>query len=792
MEVVLPGFDTFTHSPKRGAPLPLRPLVEEERSISSSPINLLESKFYGKLKSNSLIQAEPAEVHFSGFELGKKYWNSLKLINISTEVMNIHIIPTQTNYFQTTYTKKYRLVPGLAYTVKVQFCPDEWRYFYDCIRVHCKGEENLLIPVHAYPVIADLHIPPRIDLPAVPLGQSVSHAIPLRCSCPIHFEFQVLVIEPSPAFSIHPLSGVIPANGEVDIIVTFNPVQYETTQVTFKLVVSQFNTRPFLCTVTGTSNPYVAISQVERKMGHKDAAKSSAPAPQVFARPKTVKPKKVKEVAISKPPLDVCTHGGVAKMLIRDTNKLNSKALNEAISSGNTDTAQTRQVKEALFLKKVQENEKRRQESCRRWQVDHVGEDPLSMEKRRQILEEREVAMHDYSVKRGDTQEDRQFPFGQAKLSSERVVLEAGQTPEASPHFQSYPSINWELRWRCLDLFQQAARKIVIQCRVKTRLARLRELVKSIKEEAAKQEAVTEVAQCAEVSSAKVFVFPHPTFSEKDDPLALDFSTLHVDPIGVTVTKHVPFFKLKVPQHYKIMGYKPVPTLDAYTCYIPTTLARPLRSLPVEEEEIVAGKAKDDGSEILEHLEEEPDGVKSQPRDISYKFTAPDFKPIPAHPLHIFNPAPGLHAHHSNPKYLESDPEYHLCPIPTYHQIHHEDGGASTHEYLMDEEVIEDMMTWKEDFNTMVLSCLSKRRAETQKDVSLRSVYNTEILPVQAHCLKGLPNEIQHLKGKAPTESTVHLMPEMVQAMFMNEVSIPSSAEMKKKLKKQSTEDAKN
>lgn len=30
-------------------------------------------EIYANLKSNSLIQAEPSELHFSGFELGKDY-----------------------------------------------------------------------------------------------------------------------------------------------------------------------------------------------------------------------------------------------------------------------------------------------------------------------------------------------------------------------------------------------------------------------------------------------------------------------------------------------------------------------------------------------------------------------------------------------------------------------------------------------------------------------------------------------------------------------------------------------
>lgn len=41
---------------------------------------------------------------------------------------------------------KDRLIPGLAYTVNVAFCPEDWHYFSDCIRVHCKVSVSLRSP----------------------------------------------------------------------------------------------------------------------------------------------------------------------------------------------------------------------------------------------------------------------------------------------------------------------------------------------------------------------------------------------------------------------------------------------------------------------------------------------------------------------------------------------------------------------------------------------------------------------------------------------------------------------
>ncbi|MEQ2172084.1 hypothetical protein GOODEAATRI_017377 [Goodea atripinnis] len=76
---------------------------------------------------------------------------------------------------------------------------------------------------------------------------------------------------------------------------------------------------------------------------------------------------------------------------------------------------------------------------------------------------------------------DEDFALEQTKLSSRRILRDAGQDPDGEPVFQLYTSIHWELRQRVLTLFQQAARKVVIRCRLQRRLASLKKLAESIK-----------------------------------------------------------------------------------------------------------------------------------------------------------------------------------------------------------------------------------------------------------------------------------------------------------------------
>ncbi len=122
---------------------------------------------YDNVGSNGIFGASPSVVKFQGFEIRKTHTLKVRLINNSPAPQRLHILPPSTPYFKIRYSKKGMVPAGIAEEIYIQFTPnDEYKYYYDCIRIHCEGDK-ILIPIHAFPVIntkKDEIFPYLIDL----------------------------------------------------------------------------------------------------------------------------------------------------------------------------------------------------------------------------------------------------------------------------------------------------------------------------------------------------------------------------------------------------------------------------------------------------------------------------------------------------------------------------------------------------------------------------------------------------------------------------------------------------
>ncbi|MCJ8747775.1 hypothetical protein PDJAM_G00157290 [Pangasius djambal] len=789
MEVVLQTPNTFSDNVKKKKSLPLSQLVEETRRTSKVSHHLLETRSFAKVKSNNVVEAEPSELHFSGFEVGKDYKKVVKLINVSPEVIHVHILPTQTKYFRTEYTQKSRLVPGLAQTITVHFSPDEWRYFFDSIRIHCKGEENLLVAIHAYPVIDDLKIPSHINLFPVPLGHSSTCVIPLSCSCPVDFEFQVHCLKSHEAFRIYPLSGIIPAKGKTDLSVTFTPQQYGMAEVTLQLVISQFNSKPFICTLMASCSPNLTLNQQRENAENAKTAKDLHTEEVVYlVSPKLkakVTPRREKHTKKKTKPdpytqssdVDLSNHARLAKMLIQHQDKMSYKDLREAMS--HTKTAyQTRQVKEAAFEDQVRVNAQKDRANHLQWQV-HLGDDLVSAEQKIKILKEQEVAASEYMMNKdmGGRKMDiaQIFP----KLSSHRVVRSAGQCPACTPVFYVYGSSQLEVRWRVLRLFQQTARKVILQVRMHKRLLLLRELASSTKRQVRgeKNKGISEKKQLLNLSTEKLLPFISPIFpsSNHPDELAINkIGNVHVGLFEEDLTSTIPFFNLKVPQHYKLMGYQEVTVYDSKASFAHKNQRRLLRTGAQNELLPMVVSPGLNSYQEKEVQEEERPEPELNPM-LCFRTPHSVLNPQNAHPLRIFNPAPSVCAFKPTPLYLESDPEFHLCPLTRHTICKDYVVGVHTNStqkmFLDREDIIKGTMIWKK-FPCLALNTVSSVPAQTSSQNPRISL----VLPLEAPpSLKDLPDNIREEISFGEAEGAgVSLNPDMVQAEFATFENSPS------------------
>ncbi|KAK6165253.1 hypothetical protein SNE40_022213 [Patella caerulea] len=777
-------------------------IVEPVKKNQYVPNHILETKTFAKVGKNSMIHAQPTTIHFDGFNTFTRQSQTLSIVNASTEVICIHIIPPQTKHFSIKYIKNKRMVPGLTLDCVIEFEGDEWRYYYDCVRINCQGEENLMIPLHAYPVLNLKEFPQNFVFPPVPVGETMSQTFPLKCEVPVDFEYQLEYIRPHPFFTVKPMSGCIPANGTTDIVITFSPCEFLTAQMTLQLITSQFNSKPIVCQFTGTSAPgllkersktqYLSqkktdvldprcLSPLDRARSNRRAAKSKT----------TIRPQQPQEIVKDgiKFPGIINTPHAVAQVLNQQPGRLKAKDVRDTmLSQKDNNKPSSRQMKEALFEQTVRKNVYEERQNQLRWQVK-LGDNQLDQSNRVKILEERDNAWNYYMfTRREDPIPENEYERLKTCVKFRRTMRRNDQLAYKEATFDPYNNDMWAVRHVALEKFVQAARKVIIRNRGEVKLKSLRKVVIDWSKKKYTMEHLTHDQQDKidedeekedipvqyDISSNRIKQVTFPTFIPPDgkDDMAPDaVGVVPFMPTDVIVKKKVPFFNLKVAQCYQLNGYKPHDIHASSSGFIPSKLVRPLRS--GAQEEIINLPVPDQ----VHHTEIEERDTTVGESTTSLSPPQALFDPVEYPPLHIFNPAPGLQVFHAPAPYSETSSDFHLCPLPRYicKDVMKSPHTSTQRKYLDREDIIRGTMSWKK-FPSQGLTSLSNTPTLTGVWIPRwDDSFGRDILPHDVPpLLDSLPtDDNEHIAAEEEnvenTESRlgdVNLTPEMVAALF--------------------------
>eukprot|EP00743_Colponemidia_sp_Colp-15_P003394 GILK01003668.1.p1 GENE.GILK01003668.1~~GILK01003668.1.p1 ORF type:complete len:832 (-),score=131.18 GILK01003668.1:94-2589(-) len=619
---------------------------------------LAESHIYAKLGSNGFVDARPSVLHFGGYQVDKTHTQLLRIVNVSSESQRIHILNPTTKFFTTRVNKKGLLAPGMSEDIYVDFTPTEWRYYYDCIRIHCEGEK-LLVPMHGYPVMNDVVFPKLIDFGACAVGSEVIRYERLECKIPINFEFEFTIKTSHSDFQVSPMTGIVPANGFVDIQITYSPSRLSTSSMEIQVNISQFGFTPFITTVLGSG---LAGAKLEQTLSM-TLTQLNEQSPLAKTAGKTVRVRKSqKPITIKypeqRPPTPDAIVDGVViprhmddltsvnfvltqepgKLKLRDlkmfieTQKQKSFQNTSTDDDSITDPGRQRQAREMQFemgYRKLEGLDREKEIKfflCR-------GDVAMTQEEAQEVKQERIKSQNRLESKLRELDRSRYETVASVK----RPVVAKGREPQVSATFDIYKNDTITMRRQVLERFVRIANKAIVRARVNKRLRKIqlrlatakvtnRQQARIFVEEdwKASISGMSSVAPAAEKHESThdesstvgrseggfVFKMSMDRIRPTSLPSFWDSSSRERVPVEVNIVRSFNDFAelpLKEGLEYKIIGYKehPIPTAPSY---LPKTVNAPIR-VGAEEERRLRGERGVNRPEIITPLPTPPSCV---------------------------------------------------------------------------------------------------------------------------------------------------------------------------------------
>uniref|UniRef100_A0A3Q0KN48 Cilia- and flagella-associated protein 221 n=1 Tax=Schistosoma mansoni TaxID=6183 RepID=A0A3Q0KN48_SCHMA len=483
--------------------------IVEDYKCEPPPNHLLNTEIFWKMGCNKFIAVEPAEIYFDNVSFRSQksgIMRQFELKNISGRVTRLHILPPDTKYFQLSYKQPKCLVPGYSITCRLVFFPDKSSYYEDCIRVHTEDHENqLIIPIYAYPVIGDFEFPEFIEFPPTNIGKKKTHHIPIKSTSTVDFEYRIQIIHNNPSFTIQPMKGVLHARQITELLIDFQPNNYSTCELKFELHIAQVNFQPKCCTVIGNALPGLESSphscydddvdddenlselldtnkcEISQSL-HSRRMKKSKYSSQIIKSIKTPKCENLPEIT--------CPHH-LVKFLLDSHEKLSSSQRNNTTTEG-----LTRQQKLLIFESMVHQDLIDEQRNQVRWQ-SKLGANPLSAGERIKILDSQALETYKYQLSIPTSSANFKSSKGHRILSELRpyrpvepfnksLITRSEFTIEPKFHIVEFTKAKWLYRCDMIEKFRSTISSIIINRRMIKRLKKLKQAIVNDKQKVSK------------------------------------------------------------------------------------------------------------------------------------------------------------------------------------------------------------------------------------------------------------------------------------------------------------------